>query len=1746
MLLTLALFCCLALMGFHFFKKVKGNNLGVKANRSIIQSFCWLLSVSLLLVNLVVYLITNTGMSYTNIQHTALRFSGISFKNQINYASVNHPQTSLSGLESGNIDIQSNGGNYILKYNSLSLPLMLTDSTGAHQVLANNLLPQAVSTGLTILSKQGDTLLQLNITNGKEYAFKYKGSQLHESSFKGEIQNQLPINQILKTSEPDNSQAYLDGSFKAAAMLEGARFIYSEAYKNLPAGLYLFPGENLQYEANNLFLLFNGTQQATRFNAVASQGSEPLNGGKQFYILQDATSRFNRLYCSAAADNGNLLLYTNPSRFALPPAAKNDTVHCQLTTSFDTILASSNRLFLQPVRLPIGNPFTTTAAISYVVEKGKKPLALQLAGVSGTLQIPGSQSTSYLLPTANGNNRWIITAQDFIQENGFSFWLHILLPSILFCLLCWLLLSLFWVDGSYASKSRDRSALVVLLYPYIKKLQPIAASARFNPVWCYMLWTVGVLLPFRYLLQWRMASFPPLQVQSVQGFTSLTHYFTDGSFWGEQLCVLLFFVALLAIAKNNQQSWWGKLTHKRIITAFWIAIGITIFTALFGLFVVPSLGNRGIVGLGKRFFTLCVPLFIFFILMQAWLYLRLSIQRNGWANKGKGFAGWCNNLIFKWTKAKNNWHWFFWMGFLVIAWFIALYKNEKSFLLLLMLSLIIWWLLSGFKRTKKTIMWGAYAGLIALVFFIVALPFFSSTKIGFTQLNAFDKAKQTLSRLQLLAEDRDSLLMNNPAYTLDDTLFTKLIETSKNQHIINNYQSYKAGWLNNGVWGVNIKPHHNYNSDYATQASDLAGLRYINAEYGWLCLVAVVLLLMAPLIARLLLVYDRNNDNTSLTFFGPGALIYQRDMFHLLVVAIVAIMVALSSSNLFVFMGLDLPVVGFNSKIALLFPLVAFGLFAASFSTDTEKISQPLVKRSEGSPAAKQVFAIASFSLLLTTALIAVNTGWFDNYQYKNKTAGTSYSLENFAQAVKEEMEQLSPILAEVQYELPQNGTSKLTDRMLMDAVLHKLDSIGENVSPLANFAIRHTHRICSNPSLWYNASDEFVQAEKASDNDSITGGVKEYFKFSVNTKPFNLTSPLVESDDLARPDILAPGEDSLQGILLAKAVNINGSFKYVFPQKSRFPLIYDLVNDMQQDTAKPTTNQPILLSIDLALHDTLQSILARNPAYTKGTIDQYLPLINFARLPYHKKISHNNGTGIYWDAHTLTFGGVNSGLTNNIIVPNVATKLRNLYASGQSYQINGWLTAVVSEHVDTLCTPVFVTALDANGSIHSIFAYNTGYGYDPNEISEYDAAAEKIRKYNTNELMIENNLRIHPCLQKLTHGPGSSLKPIVYDAMMSQVNIDWENIRIENNYGNYVEGIYLNQYAGLKLRTQRGGWPVNKPGGVFNEYGGPQQIRPADYMSYSSNLYHSAMLFLGGHTKKQLLAQKNTLGLDTASKKSPFPKILYTSKTLYFNNKPWPPFGDTASLLMGALYKQFGFTINGLLGKDKYYEQHASIYGPAPAVDQGPLNTQMDIFKTYIWTATSGGNPFHISPLQMAIMGTKMFTQDQSIHASYINKTLDTINKYQAFETDASYTGGFAQYKTKFDSLILKPLSEDIFTAGKTLYGLNALLLKGGVQNARPLQVPTSPNKTLTLYAKTGTANVANSRGVNESRSDKLLIGCLSEGSISGVQTSKPKLITFFIDHVEGAGKSEDFLRKEIVTAIATSQQTQNYFKQH
>ncbi|MBS1622129.1 MAG: hypothetical protein JSS80_10890 [Bacteroidetes bacterium] len=407
----------------------------------------------------------------------------------------------------------------------------------------------------------------------------------------------------------------------------------------------------------------------------------------------------------------------------------------------------------------------------------------------------------------------------------------------------------------------------------------------------------------------------------------------------------------------------------------------------------------------------------------------------------------------------------------------------------------------------------------------------------------------------------------------------------------------------------------------------------------------------------------------------------------------------------------------------------------------------------------------------------------------------------------------------------------------------------------------------------------------------------------------------------------------------------------------------------------------------------------------------------------------------------------------------------------------------------------------------------------DPN-----DKAAFKNAINGDNGLISQSALRKmigNINLMRLNPGPGSTLKPIVFSSVASQLNINWDQFASEgfSKPQNYFGGEKVAQYD-------------------FEEYHGLVK-KVTDYFRLSDNYFHSNVILLGSYPKqvpgKLLSTNFVTQKPDTGTH---WPYFFYNGKTYWLDGfQNWPGyqngkahFGTDSSYISIGMLSNFGI-YNRNPGKsfDRFNSVYDSVlFGKAgnrsgfilpesSLFDQqgGKMNMNVpyDVFANCFRGHVIGSSQVLIPPVKMVEAFGRLVTQNRNYNLT-LNPYVSPVS-YNPFYTDS--TIGYNTF--------LSLMRDGVFT------GMREALFRG---TAGKLGSQLKDGSPYFYYAKTGTT------GDNEIKTKSKLFAIV----ISAKDITSPdytfknfnKFFTIYFTSQNGPSKQNDELQKRVIRYLENS----------
>lgn len=375
--------------------------------------------------------------------------------------------------------------------------------------------------------------------------------------------------------------------------------------------------------------------------------------------------------------------------------------------------------------------------------------------------------------------------------------------------------------------------------------------------------------------------------------------------------------------------------------------------------------------------------------------------------------------------------------------------------------------------------------------------------------------------------------------------------------------------------------------------------------------------------------------------------------------------------------------------------------------------------------------------------------------------------------------------------------------------------------------------------------------------------------------------------------------------------------------------------------------------------------------------------------------------------------------------------------------------------------------------------------------------------------------------LLRMNPGPGSTLKPIVFSSVASQLNINWDDFASDgfSKPQTYFGGERVAQYD-------------------FEEYHGLVK-KLTEYFRLSDNYFHSNVILLGSYPKQVLdnLLTKNfvTQKPDTGMH---WPYFFYNGKTYWLDGfQNWPGFENgKAHFGLDSSFISIGMLHNfGIFNRDpgKSFDRFASSYDSLLFGNAGNrsgfilpecslfdqqggnmnMNVPYDVFANCFRGHVLGSSQVLIPPIKMAEAFGRLVTQNRNYDLT-LNPYTASLN-YNPFYIDSSI--GYNHFLSLMRDGVFTGMKEALFNG--TAAGLGSQLKNG------------SP---YFYYAKTGTT------GNNELKTkSKLLAVIISAKDITSQDNTFKhfnKFYTIYFTSQNGPAKQNYDLQKKVIKYLESS----------
>ena len=998
-------------------------------------------------------------------------------------------------------------------------------------------------------------------------------------------------------------------------------------------------------------------------------------------------------------------------------------------------------------------------------------------------------------------------------------------------------------------------------------------------------------------------------------------------------------------------------------------------------------------------------------------------------------------------------------------------------------------LLRHSTRNKKLLI-GTGTGIFL---FISAFLFFPKERI-------LEKAAITQYRIDVMTMPVDQAIKK--AYE-DGKTYEPVIRAAQNQWFINTFIYEKNNPSVNSV-GFHLLPHapQNKGAKYNAQATDLVTSRFLVAEHGRWSVLLYILLLLLPIIL-LASFYKLYPDFTNRINSGYPTITTGFSLLNYLLVT--ALLVILAATGRYIFFGQDLPFGSILSKQSILFPsilLVAVVLLFKNISLERYPNRKKFVPG---------VIVFTGLAVLLFFIKPVFN---------KNKeftVADLAKDMDSYIQL------RLQPLFDEID---TARATRKLSiakkDRLFSDTV-QKLADAG-----------------------WLGDAGEFFSRE-------IEQYARSSFSKHLDQKrmlylDLNAGKPqLAVNDNYFRVEPPPHLQQSWSGNVFSDTTNYTVS----------------LWNESDNSVISKRISI-VPAEQDMTLAEGLSLVFRKNA----DKLSEELCLLNSSGAALHLKsnkaniILNNNDTLALCNPDKFIIPE-QRGMKERILVIQPDAFMRNYFVNGSRFYVypmgkdfiwaRNFSESISAEYAvrgrsgknvfisldaaltDSLSARIRnmmnadtaykkgaeygICIADAEGRLIAMPDFIKGWERpDPNDKAAFNTAIRGENGFISQSLLRKEIGNIN--LLRMNPGPGSTLKPIVFSSIASQLKINWDAFA--------AEGFSQKQefFGGEKVAE----YDFEKNNGRIASV--------ADYLKYSDNYYYADLLLLGSYTKQDL----QTLLLKHFARQNPetglhWPYFSYNGQQYWLNGfENWPGyangranFGSDSSFISAGLFSNYRiYTYRQGRGYEKFstaydsmllveaYKKSGFILPEYALFDQKGTGMDMskpnEVFLSSFRGHVKGSSQVMIPPVKMLDAFGKLVTQNRNY-----SLTLNPAAVSPSFSP--FYVDNGVTYS---DFLTL--MRESVFT------GMREALFRGTAARLGSMLKDGSPYY---YYAKTGTT------GDEEStKKSKLFTIIISRKNISDPDFNfrKNKFYTIYFTSQNGPAKQNEEFQAAVIKYIEST----------
>ncbi|HRP89897.1 MAG TPA: hypothetical protein PKX92_07645 [Edaphocola sp.] len=1449
---------------------------------------------------------------FTNTEYHGLSNSGIAFSNQLKI----YPLLEDSSNSSSNISFaHKRDQDAVISFNHFYQPVTLYNEKAEEAQLLNKIFDADATNGFEL--ENGSNKIQVTIIHENnnifqrlfgapkdetEYQISISSSDnsiLDELNLKGPFTDKVSIkNSSLKTGMSlfnlflDN-QDFKSTKNETYQVLEKILMDLGDTYllvnrSGSQKSLSVFPAKELLDNGYRLFINKKLVAPQTNFSTNIALNDKfyiGFNNNKKLLHI----SNLNEEQYDKINKKSFVLVFDYPNTYMLRSPgiqAKGDKNIRFITNNFDEVINTNTQegFYFTTYNLRLAEPIN--GAIDYVTGGPNTPFVVGVTDNNANNKHFEADQKRFSLQSSDKNIHYLFEVRDF-SKNGFS------LPK-----------TILWLGISYL-------AFIVLSVFFggkrIDRIEPIILSA------------ILALTALRYIMFWRVATFPPLEnITKYELENTLRNFDFNLGFdlpIPLTLIWILLFCTLIILYRKFGKHLQDQVTINKILRIKpdnIKSINLSYALIMVGMLVLFMANKRLLhIEILTRIVSIFIPLIIYWyyskLCNKNYTYAPLNIQNS----KSKlliqakayfyylfnnptfvitvitlGFFALCdrgfailfalfillknifinflkkpldrNNNSVKRMLYKPNNYWIYGFSALVVYLIVLSVKSLFYYLLLYKFWVITASIIFGLLLIYILFPKNDKLKKYSLIFTGLWLLLIAITPTrNFIDQKIASTIKHVQYRASIIHQPIGELMQQNE-YTSFKT--RKIIETAENQWFINSYISKPY----DNRFTINLRPHSRIGVDYPTQTRDVVVARFLISEMGNLVMYLILGLILLPMILYLMsykvhLITLSNNEKRDIESYSG--------LIPLIILFTLSLFVWLTATNRFVFFGQDFPFLSLTSRISVVLPLMLLGFTLTQKPTVYNAIHINLKNHS-----IKYLFF---FGLIASFALTTIRQNELNN---KNFTV--------IMETTKEHLDiDLNNILSNIQDSLEAKHIKPSYTQLI--SILEK-DKVFKN---FRNDTVKDVYT----KSILKNLIDQPSTAFRLDNPLFIIYDNGRYY--SRYNKNLYLELPPIESRNIWNG-------------------NINETLFYKDIASATITF-----NNQTKNEVLPYFRNDIGKSIQLAIlpgswfgnnqEENIGLINITNNFKGRAKVFVYKNKFkNFEQnaASFTTTLEHDDIATIYLNDQSTVFGFRNSGnlfalnkwingtykiiypqKENNFWIYNFANAIRTTYSNETDLHNNVGITLdyELSKKVQQLVNISESTAnkktnnynfsvmgADGDGNVRFMTDYVTSRKpLDPNN----DAAifALQRKQFFFSNAKNERDQWGNRNLLNLFLGPGSSIKPLTAAAVSSQLNAGWEQLILSPPTDKEIK-----EYAGFKLLKP---WKNDEH---YHDF-----VTMPKYIEVSSNFYQSLVIFLGSYSRDYFYyQQKNTYSLSTlltqtAGENNKVPDVWISNQKYYLPN---------------------------------------------------------------------------------------------------------------------------------------------------------------------------------------------------------------------------------------------------------------------